>query len=143
MTDTNGSGTGTLGRLRKLLEYHERAATSLRHTLEMLGDEAATAKRETHATVVAKAITLDQDRRRKKTKKTKPRGFTRAGKARRVRTGAFLAALGKTRMTLAEISAIPDLGKAYARTVGSLTRHGYLKKHPDGTYSRTTVEFEP
>lgn len=130
--DGNGQGGGlTRSKLLTILAHHERIAMAIRTTLQVLEDESALRKTKTATSMIAKAITMDLGRRRKK-KPTKPHAERIA--ERRKFTEKFLAKFDTTEPRMVE-----GLKQGGA---GTLVRHGYLKAKGDG-YIRTAKEFTP
>jgi hypothetical protein len=111
-------------KLEAMAAEHERIAVSIRTTLALLQETGRRAARGQLAKKLAGAV---------KTRKAAapPKG------SRRQQTATFLAQFGPTpRTPKAAVEAAGLPSPLIARTVGSLVRHGYLKKKGDG-YVRT------
>jgi hypothetical protein len=136
-TSNGYSSTGTLARLRKLLEEHERKAEALRTSLALLTESQTTTKHRGQTSVLAEALAIDRARvakKRGRPKREAERVESTTKHAQRQRTADILSRFNtQTPMT------IGDTG-IDGRLVGVLTRHGYLKKKGEG-YVRTPVEF--
>jgi hypothetical protein len=133
---THEKGFGA--RLRKMLADHERKAAAIRLTLELLHGEAAHAKTNGHATVLADAIALDQARAERKAAKRKGAAKRIVKKprtevlAQRQRTAEMLAMFDAEKAR--PISEIAEgLGVSVQRTgLAVLLTHKYLKRKGDG-----------
>ena len=130
-----GTGTGTVGRIRRLLAEHREIVDALETTLGLLnGHATASVKRRADMTLAA---AIDVDRARVQT----TRGTTTKRKRKRARIGARSQT---QRQQSAAFLARFDLDEPKVvtgfRGLGSLVRRGYLKSKGDG-YIRTAKEF--
>ena len=151
-----GGGGRERARLLKLLAFHDHAAAAIRLTLDLLDQSLTVHKHATHETVLDAAIAIERARRAHRARpETPPKrgrplvtGATRPAvkrRARRAETGAFLAAFppsGSGSLSLAQLREIHGT-EFQRRGLNALIRHGYLKRHKDGSYSRTAIVFTP
>jgi hypothetical protein len=145
MSDTNGNGTGpgsgTRGKLIRLLDHHEAIAAAIRTTLELLDGEATAKKQRRAPDMITQAIALDAARRHGGTRATAGRPKKKkvvdaaAIRARRKRTLALLDTLSTTTPR-----PIPGGHTGRKNPIGTLLRHGLIKRSGDG-YIRTAKPF--
>ena len=130
----SGPGTGTRGKLVRLLAEHEQIAAAIRVTLGLLDGHEVEKKQRRAPDVISQAIALDAARRGKATRKSKPKPYNKAAiKVRRARTLKILDALSTT-------TPRPFPAPSLRGGLGTLLRHGLIKKSGDG-YVRTAKPF--
>jgi hypothetical protein len=121
-----------MGRLLRLRDQRAHELEALDLTIAMLNGAATATKRGRATSVLDAALALDADRtgKRRGAPKQKPKQSIRQ---RREATFAFLNSFDKTEPGRGD-------GSLVKSGIGTLLRHGYLKRKGDG-YVRTAREF--
>jgi hypothetical protein len=123
-----GTGTGTMGRLLRLREQRAQELAALDTTIALLNGAAAVTKRGRAGSVLDEALALDAARVSKK----RGSGISETRKRRKA-TLAFLESFDREKPGHGN-------GALVKSGIGTLLRHGYLKRKGDG-YVRTGREF--
>ncbi len=136
-TSPNAHGGNTLVKLRKLLDEHERAASAIRTTLELLGASLRQTKQARTQTVLATAVQLDTARRGRPPGPVTNYNSAASIAARRQYSAELLTRFDRTEPRGSTVLSGTDVVK-----IGPLTRRGYLKRKGDG-WVRTSKEYVP
>jgi hypothetical protein len=149
--DGRGSGSSAEARLQKRLAEHLAKVAALEMTLAMLHGTAKAKKVDRQASVIDHALALDKARRGHRKLESARRGRPPGSKSKKRATGTHtIAAITARRQHSAKLLAAFDqkpktpteagLNRGEIKQLGSLFRHGYLKRKGAG-WVRTSKEF--